>query len=252
VPADLAALLVHDGSFLGAQTVPLEERPVVVAGQEAGLLALGARGDGEARARGLRPGRLLALVAEGEPETLQVPWVERREHVRLVLLRIGRPGEQEASVPLDDPCVMSRRELRRARPAGEGEQLVEAEVTVAADAGIRCLTARVAVHEGLHDGVAELLAQVERHVRQTQPVAGLAGRDDGGRRAARALGVGSLRIEPQAERDPDRLRACPEERDGAVDAAAHRDRHPLGVGRRAEDAAQRRRERVHGERLTAH
>ena len=42
-------------------------------------------------------------------------------------------------------------------------------------------------------------------------------------RAARALGVGPVRVEPEPERHADRVRPGAQERDGAIDAAAHRD-----------------------------
>ena len=57
-------------------------------------------------------------------------------------------------------------------------------------------------------------------------MAGLARGDHGVGRAARALGARAGRVEPEAQRDADRVRSGAEERDGAVDAAAHRDRDP--------------------------
>ena len=66
---------------------------------------------------------------------------------------------------------------------------------------------RVAAHERLDDGAPELLAQVERDVRQAEPVARGAGGEHGLRRAAGALGVGAVRIEPEPESDADRLAA---------------------------------------------
>ena len=123
------------------------------------------------------------------------------------------------------------------------------KLAVAAAARVRRLAARVAGDERVDDGAAELLAQVERHVRQPERVAGLARGDHGLGRAAGALGVGPGRVEPEPQRDPDRLRPGPQQRDGAVDAAAHRDRDPARVGLGAEDLRERVRERVGGERL---
>ena len=68
-------------------------------------------------------------------------------------------------------------------------------------------------------------------------------------RAAGPLGAGRLRVEPEPERDADRMRPGLEECHGAVDAAAHRDCDPLGVRRRAESERDRVGERVGGERL---
>ena len=44
-------------------------------------------------------------------------------------------------------------------------------------------------------------------MREAERVAGLAGGDHGLRRAARPLSVGPVRVEPEAERHPDRVRA---------------------------------------------
>jgi hypothetical protein len=81
-------------------------------------------------------------------------------------------------------------------------------------------------------------------------MARVAGRDHGLRRAAGALGVGPVGIEPEPERDPDRIRQRPEQGDRAVDAAAHRNGNPTRRPRRTEDGPDRIRQRVHRERLT--
>ena len=78
-----------------------------------------------------------------------------------------------AARALDDAGVVAGRELFGARRGAEGEQLGEAEAAVAAGARVRRLAARVAADERLDDGAPELLAQVERHVRQPALVAGL-------------------------------------------------------------------------------
>ena len=180
------------------EAAPLEEGAVVVAGEEAGLLALPALGDGEPRGARLGARLGLRLLAERELDPLEERRIERGEHVRLVLVRVGRASEQAAAVALDDPRVVAGPELRRARALGEGEQLVEAEAAVAAAARVRGLAARVRRDERVDDGAAELLAEVERHVRQAERVAGLARRDHGFRRAAGALGVGALRDRARA------------------------------------------------------
>jgi hypothetical protein len=135
--------------------------------------------------------------------------------------------------------------------ADERQQLREAERPIAAHARVRRLAAGEGADEGADDGAAELLAQVEGEVRQPERMARLARGDDGLGRAAGALGVRSDRIEPEPERHADRLRPGAEEGDGAVDAAAHRDRHPPGRRRGAEDGPDRVRERVDGQRLAA-
>ncbi len=88
-------------------------------------------------------------------------------------------------------------------------------------------------------------------MRDAEPVARLARRDHGLRRAAGALGVGPGGVEPEPQRDADGVRQRPQEGDGAVDAAAHRDRRASGAPPGPEDGPERVRERVDGERLAA-
>ena len=145
---------------------------------------------------------------------------------------------------------MARPELPGARPGSEGEQLVEPEAAVATSARVGGLAARIALDERLDDGAAELLAEIERHVGKPERVTRLPGCDHSFRRAARALRVGPFGIEPEPERDSDRLRTGAEECHGAVDAAAHRDSDPLGIRIRPEDLRERICERVRGERLS--
>src|SRR5207253_2301823 len=80
---------VDDPSGARRESVAAEERTVVVAGEEARLLTLAAARDGESCGGGLRAGLVLALVAEREPDAVEVPRIDLREHVRLVLLGIG-------------------------------------------------------------------------------------------------------------------------------------------------------------------
>ena len=87
---------------------------------------------------------------------------------------------------------------------------------------------------------------------EAQCVARLSRRDHGLGRAAGALRVRTVRVEPQAKRHADRVRAGPEERDGAIDPAAHRDGGPARRRCGAEDRPERGRERVGGERLARH
>ena len=116
-------------------------------------------------------------------------------------------GEQEPPAVLDDASVVAGRQPLRPGAAGKRDQLGKAEAPVAADARVRRLPRGVAAHERLDHGAPELLAQIERHVRQAEPVAGRAGREHGLGRAAGALGVRAARIEPEPESDADRLRA---------------------------------------------
>src|SRR5438552_950647 len=113
VAAKLATLLVDDRAFDGIQATALEERAVVVAREEACLLALAPRRDGETRSLGLRACLTLRLLAEREDNPLEVTRVETREHVRLVLLRVGGAREEAPSAMLHDARVVARGELVR-------------------------------------------------------------------------------------------------------------------------------------------
>ena len=249
--AELRAVLAHDRSGFRADAVPRQEVTVVAAGEEACLLALGARGGGEPGGPRLGAHLLLRALAERDLDPVEEPRVEAREHVRLVLARVDAARQEQATAAVDDAGVVAGSQPSRAGPPREGKQLGEPEAAVAPDARVRRLAARVAANERRHDCTPELLAQVERHVRQPERVAELPRRDDGRRRAARPLGVRPVGIEPEPERDADRVRAGAEKRDRAVDSAAHRDRHAPGRRRGAEDGRDRVRERVDGERLAA-
>ncbi len=251
VPAQLAALLVHDRPVPWRQPVAAEERAVVVAGEEARLLALGALRSVESGPLRLRARLRLVLPAEREPDAAELRRVEAREHVRLVLRGIGAAVQEQPSAMLVDTRVVAGGEPVAAGAAGEREQLCEAEAAVAGDARIRRLAARVAAHERRHHCAPELFPEVERDMRQPQPVAGLACGDHRLGRAAGALRVRAVRVEPETKRHADGVRSRTEQRHRTVDAAAHRHRRPSGARLGAEDRSERRRERVDRERLAA-
>ena len=119
------------------------------------------------------------------------------------------------------------------------------------DARIGRASSGVRAHEGADDRAAEVLAQVEGHVRHAQPMARRARGEHCVGRAARALGVWAVGVEPEAERHTDCVRERAQECDRAVDAAAHRHRRPAGVRIRAEHGTERVRERVDRKRLAA-
>jgi hypothetical protein len=148
--------------------------------------------------------------------------------------------------------VVTRGEPGGADAAGEGEQGREAEAPVAADARVGRLPPLVAADERRHDRAAEALSQVERHVRRAELVAELARGDDRGRRAAHPLAVGPGGIRPETERDADGLvPGVPrlEERNRAVDAAAHRHGDAARARPRGDRGAEGVVERVERERL---
>src|SRR6266540_99409 len=252
VTAELVALFVEDRPVLACKSGALEEVPVVGPGEEAGLLALRAPGGFEPGPRCLGPGLLLRLLAEREPDTAKQPRSEAGQHVRLILPLVRGSREQEATTAADDPRVVAGGQAGGPGPVGERQQLCEPEAPVAGDARVRRFSVRVAADERLHDLPLELAAQVERHMRATESMAGLAGGHDGLRGAAGPLGARPRGIEPQAKRDADRVRAGAEQRDRAVDPAAHRDGDARGRGLRPEDRPESARKRVDGKRLASH
>src|SRR5205814_1546043 len=163
--AELAPVGVDDRARARLDAVPLEERAVVVAREEARLLALCAACGGEAGAFRLGARLLLALPAERERDALEQARVEAREHVRLVLVRVRTAREQYAASMLRDARVVAGREPLRACALREREQLGEAEAAVAAHARVRRLPARVAL-----DGRADDLAAENRPERVRERV----------------------------------------------------------------------------------
>jgi len=254
VSAELASGLVPHRPVLRREPVPLEEGAIVTAREKARLLALGPAGRREPSRRRAGARLRLRTIAEREPEPLEVPRVEPGEHVRLILPGVDAAREEQAAAVLREASVVAGGEPGGADPPREGEELGEAEAAVAADARIRSLAACVAGDERPDDRAAELLAEVEREVRHTERVAGLARGDDGCGRAARALAVRAGRVGPEAKGDADRLRprlTDAQESDRAVHAAAHGDGDALGAvrrRRRRDDGAEGVGERVGCER----
>ena len=105
--------------------------------------------------------------------------IDGRQHVGLILGRVVAAGDQPQPVALDDPRVVPRPEHIGAGALGEVDERVEPKTSVAAHARVRGQALRVALDERPHDRGAELLTQVERDVRQTEPMTRLAGSDDG-------------------------------------------------------------------------
>ncbi len=251
VLADRLALLVDDMAGARLEPVAGEERPIVVTGEETGLLALCTAGDGETCARCFGPGRVLVLLAERKPDPVELLRIEAGEHVRLVLRLVGGAMQEQAAAMLGETSVVTRRETVAAGAPGEREELREAEAAVAPDARVRRLAPLVPAHERRHDRSAKFLTQVEGHMRQAQPVACLARCDHRLGGAACSIGVRPLGVEPEAKRHPDRVPARPEQCDRAVDAAAHRDSGASRLRRGAEDRPERVCERIGRQCLAA-
>ena len=151
-----------------------------------------------------------------------------------------------------DARVVPGCEPRRPHPRGEREQLREPKAPVARDAGIRRLATCVAAHKGLDDRAPELLAEIERHMGATECVTGFARRDHRIGGAACTLRARTLRVEPEPERHADGFGAGVQQRDGAVDATAHRHCNAPGIRSLPDGRPDRVRERVGRQRLARH
>ena len=191
-------------------------------------------------ARDRQPGRFgdppdlgLREVPERESHPRKRRRRQRREHVRLILGRIGRDAQQwtRRVAPFRDPRVVTRGQVVGAETRGEVEHRVEANVAVAAHARVGGLSGGERGDERLDHAGAELVAEIDREVWKAHRVRQRPRLRDRGGRAAAALGV-VLVIGPQLERDRDGLaiaRAL-KRRHRAIDAAAHRDERAAGVG----------------------
>jgi hypothetical protein len=245
---------VDERARLWGQAVACEEVAIVGAGEKARLLALWPFGDAKTR----RPSRaarlLLARVAEREPEPRDRRRIERSEHVALVLVLVGRTRKQQAPAMAPQTRVVTRREPCGADSIGEHEQVVEPKSPVARRTRVGRLAPRVPLDERRDHGPAKRLALIERDVRDPEPVTERPCLANGERGAARTLGAGPGRVEPESKRYADGLVPLglhPEQSDGAVDPAAHGDRHPPGARRAPHGGTDRCSERVHRERRTA-
>jgi hypothetical protein len=253
VSPELSSLLIHQRAVRVLQSLPGQEVAVVASCEEAGLLALGAPGSGEAGSACLGPRCLLVLLPEGEPEPREHARVHPGEHVGLILRRIRSAGEQQTAAVLAHTGIVAGGERLGSDPLREREQGCKAKASVAADARVRSLATRVAPDEWADHGPAKALAEIEGRVRKAQPVASLARREHGFRGAAGAFRARAGRIGPEPEGDahrfpagPDRAQQC----NRAVHAAAHRDGHALLVDRSAQRGTESVVERIGRERLT--
>ncbi len=180
---------------------------------------------------GLRAGLGLRLLAQRKPAPRQDRGGHRRQHVGLILGRIGAPRDQADPVAAADAGVVAGGDPRRSDAVGERRQGREPERPVAAHARVGRAPRAEPGYELLHHLVVELLAQVEADVRHAERVTGRPRRPHRLRRAAGALAVGRAGVDPQPQGDADRLEAGLDrlqQRDRRVDAARHRHRHAAG------------------------
>jgi hypothetical protein len=132
----------------------------------------------------------------------------------------------------------------------EREQPREAKAAVALDARVGCLPTFVTADERVDHGTPKLLAEVERHVGDAEGVARRTGCENRIGRATGALRVGPVGIQPEPQRDADGVRQGLEQRNGAVDTAAHSNRDAPGRTLRPKHGSDRIGKRVNGKRLT--
>jgi len=230
-----------------------EERRAPGPGEEAQVLGVGGTRHGEPGLLGQRAHVRLVQLAQREAQPGDRRRLQRREHVALVLERVGGGADQPVG---RDPRVVPGRQRLRAEAIGQCDHRVEAHEAVAAHARVRRLTGGVVAHPRLHHARAKLVAQVQGEVRQPHAVRERPGAAHRAGRAARGLGV-VLRRGPQLQGHGDRVRPAAQRSDRGVHAAAHRhQRAPggeryAGVGARgrAQGAVQRVRRELRRVRL---
>ena len=248
-PEDAAVAVDHVTRARPLATVAGEEAVAIGAGQEAQVLRVGLVRDHEPGRAGAGPHLGLAQRPEREAQPRQRGRRDRAEHVRLVLGRVGGGAQQRTLAVVGHARVVPGGQRRRAHAVGQREHVVQAHGAVAAHARVRRLARGVRGQERVDDAGAEAVPQVEREVRQAEPVRERPRFAHGRRRAARALGV-VLRVGPQLDRHRDHVVArlgAEQRHDGRVDAAAHGHeraaghprRAPVGPGRGPERAVQR-------------
>ena len=154
-------------------------------------------------------------------------------HVGLILGGVGPAGDEGGPRAALDPGVVAGRDPDGPEPVGRIRDRREAERAVAAHARVGRAAAGVRRDELVDDRSLELLAQVDRKVRDAEGVARPPRGPHRVGRAAGPLGVGRVRVDPQPKGHADGLHPRLErlgERDGRVDAAAHRHDDPGRVG----------------------
>src|SRR5688572_25447372 len=206
VAAEHAAVAVDDlarPAQAGA-AVAAQEGAAAEACHEAEVLALALVRHRQAGVAGEGADGVLGQAAEREAEPVEQRRVELGEHVALVLARIDSGTDERSVAVARDARVVTGGEARRAERGGELEHGVEANLAVAAHAGVRGKARGVAVEEAVDHLGAKALAQVERDVRDTHAMSQRPGPGDRLRRAAGALAVRGG-IGPELERDRDHI-----------------------------------------------
>ncbi len=214
----------------------LEERPLALSREEAEVLALALRGDGQAGSLCQPPDLGLCELSQGKAEPRKRGRPQSGQHVGLVLGRIGRGLEQRARAVVGDAGVVTRGERRRPDAVREGDHCVDPQVPVADHARVRRLPRPVAVYERAHDLAAEGGLEIQGQVRNPQRMTHRA-RPSHRLRGAARLGAVRALVRPELERhshDVGPAFALHDRGDGGIHAARYGDEHSLAVGSRGE------------------
>ena len=225
VAADDCAVGVDHQAGLRVEAL-VDERAVVAAGDEADVGAVGLVGHGEVVALGDGADLVLAQLADREAGHREGALAEGVEEVGLVLVGVEAAVQGGAAVDIRDARVVAGGEPVGAERFGLVEEAVELDVGVAVEAGVGRAAAAVLGDERLDDVLEKLALQIQRVVRDAEPVGDAAGVLDildaaalGAARQAFGPGLG-----PEAHGDADHLVALLDEQrrgDGRIDPTAH-------------------------------
>ena len=127
MPSELVAVLVDDRAGRAVQALPAEERPVVVAGEEAGLLALGARRDGEPGSAASQPGLALRRLSERKADAVEQVGIDGARACTTDPSRVDARANEAATIPFDEAGVVAGPESVGTGARGEVGERVEAE-----------------------------------------------------------------------------------------------------------------------------
>ena len=156
---------------------------MIAPADEAHLLALGPAGGLETGGPRLLARLGLGLLAQREPGARQDLGRDPGEHVRLILVGVGRPRDQAAAFAGDHAGVVAGGEAGGADAVGEVGERVETKAAVAAHARVGRASRAVLGHKLVDDHAPEVVPQVEADVSDPQ---GMAGRARGAHRLGRA------------------------------------------------------------------
>ena len=232
----------------GRDAVTLEERAIVVAGEEARFLALRASRRLEAGCSRLGTRGGLPLRAERKVDALESGRGDGGEHVRLILGGVGSSGDEPERRPVRRCGRNGRSRAAPPHALCEASSAAKRNVPLQRTQGFGVRPRAYAPTNG--STTAPRNSSRRSSVPWGSPRAWHARvpRDRSGR-AARALRARPAGVEPESKGDADGGGRGAKQRNGAVDAAAHRHGDATRPRRRLEDLGECVRERVDGEGL---